>query len=797
MKNSLRLLCILFFLFSTINSNDKTPIGNIYKNAYLPPIKFEGLKYFKEQDVLTYLLTKNTVLRFNSPSYPISTLEIVLKQSLSNLYKSSGFYETKINFKFNKEAIIGTIKEGGQLIYGEFKVTGINKMKIELIEILLIDFDFKRFTNETYWKKGEGFFIEDKYEEKLQKMFDNLFLEYGYSNVDFELNTKEIANKENKSINLIVNIINENDLAIIKRITFEGADEKNQKAILETLELKIDDLYAIDKKRHWINLLINSGRFTDIFININRIGLKDIHLHFTIGSIHKMPPLDVKLTAHQAKIFSFLEQLSTLSLYKDGLQVAFKSKDLNGSGYYRNDKGLYLTLKYIEKKINLLIDGKKLYIALDKNSLYQINLPSQNIFSNLNIRARQFDPKQKNNEDTLNIGFGLSYQAGETKNSSILPFKFNISKAAILISTLKEKLTSTIKNNLITIYIKEEKVEKNIALQYQLVNNPNDKLKLKVLSTTMIFQKQKDFSSKWDELTKNIYQNKSNKEGDFFSFINESLVSSLINDLFSSLNINSGLNKDFILNLKNIFEPFKPHAKYSTSADFLKKMSASIENPLVKKTFTSKRDLGHFFQKFLFQTPLFLNDQLFEKGSWPWTISREYSFKMNDIGLKKLYLLEPLRIYKQKDTSFISCLLLIHHIKDFHPKLSLALIKKLSRNFNLNAFEKDIGALFKKNPAIIRDVENVLKRIALFDSKQIQLLCKSLDLGDDKLIFQYHQEFKRMINETNTKSTMSKAIEFLYIKTRQFIRTYVIEKQKKLNELMKRNEEKKIKKNQK
>ncbi|PCJ58179.1 MAG: hypothetical protein COA79_14260 [Planctomycetota bacterium] len=787
----------MFFLFSTINSNDKTPIGNIYKNAYLPPIKFEGLKYFKEQDVLTYLLTKNTVLRFNSPSYPISTLEIVLKQSLSNLYKSSGFYETKINFKFNKEAIIGTIKEGGQLIYGEFKVTGINKMKIELIEILLIDFDFKRFTNETYWKKGEGFFIEDKYEEKLQKMFDNLFLEYGYSNVDFELNTKEIANKENKSINLIVNIINENDLAIIKRITFEGADEKNQKAILETLELKIDDLYAIDKKRHWINLLINSGRFTDIFININRIGLKDIHLHFTIGSIHKMPPLDVKLTAHQAKIFSFLEQLSTLSLYKDGLQVAFKSKDLNGSGYYRNDKGLYLTLKYIEKKINLLIDGKKLYIALDKNSLYQINLPSQNIFSNLNIRARQFDPKQKNNEDTLNIGFGLSYQAGETKNSSILPFKFNISKAAILISTLKEKLTSTIKNNLITIYIKEEKVEKNIALQYQLVNNPNDKLKLKVLSTTMIFQKQKDFSSKWDELTKNIYQNKSNKEGDFFSFINESLVSSLINDLFSSLNINSGLNKDFILNLKNIFEPFKPHAKYSTSADFLKKMSASIENPLVKKTFTSKRDLGHFFQKFLFQTPLFLNDQLFEKGSWPWTISREYSFKMNDIGLKKLYLLEPLRIYKQKDTSFISCLLLIHHIKDFHPKLSLALIKKLSRNFNLNAFEKDIGALFKKNPAIIRDVENVLKRIALFDSKQIQLLCKSLDLGDDKLIFQYHQEFKRMINETNTKSTMSKAIEFLYIKTRQFIRTYVIEKQKKLNELMKRNEEKKIKKNQK
>ncbi|NQT39068.1 MAG: hypothetical protein HQ581_16335 [Planctomycetes bacterium] len=340
-------------------------------------IEIEGAETFTPEAITDALLSNWNVMRAAHPSAGVSQYASILQATTLAGYRNEGFPDVKVavaqiigigsdpGSKDGAQRLVRslqlTIEEGPRFTCGEVRITGADRMVVELLverltgpylptdatsvlfegvdgktEATWVDRDGKEVElKDPVWQPGEPAPFAEASGKKLRRQIAAAMADLGYHFATFDPRVVPRKNKERPTADLRIDITDEGPRAEIARIEIEGNEKNSDQEIIEYLALEPGVVFDRQEQVRVAQRLWRSGRFVSFSVEPQKPETEGepLWLKIDVAEYPKAPRLSEPLSAEETAMLACRDWIANPARWQSDMIVSIPLGDLPGAEF--------------------------------------------------------------------------------------------------------------------------------------------------------------------------------------------------------------------------------------------------------------------------------------------------------------------------------------------------------------------------------------------------------------------------------------------------------------------------------
>ncbi len=340
-------------------------------------IEIEGAETFTPEAITDALLGNWNVMLAAHPAAGVSQYAGVLRETTLAGYRNEGFPDVKVavaqvigvgsdpGSKGGAQRLVRslqlTIEEGPRFTCGEVKITGADRMVVELLverltrpylptdatsvlfegvdgktEATWVDRDGKEVElKDPVWQPGEPAPFAEASGKKLRRQIAAAMADLGYHFATFDPRVVPRKNKERPTADLRIDITDEGPKAEIARIEIEGNEKNSDREILEYLALEPGMVLDRQEQVRVARRLWRSGRFVSYSVEPQKPETEGepLWLKIDVAEYPKAPRLSEPLSAEETAMLACRDWIANPARWQSDMIVSISLGDRPGAEF--------------------------------------------------------------------------------------------------------------------------------------------------------------------------------------------------------------------------------------------------------------------------------------------------------------------------------------------------------------------------------------------------------------------------------------------------------------------------------
>ncbi len=726
-------------------------------------LMFYGNETFAGDQIVGGLVMNPDFLLSSHPVAPFAEYLEVIKAKVKAGYRCGGFADADVLVRYDEFTgkILVRIKEGPRYISADISVEGVPEQVKEAIIKGLTKETAKVSSNagaprqtptdKLLWIHGKPADFSQLHLTAWKYKIRSLLSEEGYFFpwVDVEI----VAEEDKKTARLVAKVQDLGPQGVVDEITVEGNTKNTREEILDYLGLKSGMHFNSKVVARTERLLRDSARFLHYKISPHPEFSKEakLKLHIEVKEYDNAPPLGAELSILQKSLLQLGDYILGWQEGEEDLIVTYET----GTKDNEETKSDQIIVSPTNGILYLAWKGEggaakslagAVYIGADEVAIYSVKNKRKLVFTRFAGRlvislAVEYSPDA--NPERPN---SVSFAAGYDSEKSALAVDFDIKINPVTLMHQAHWLESGVDEHSYThddgiLHCRSEIGEMKIdSKTCRLIEarfkfkDASVRLNTRAGAFESAFAKVKELGAPYP----NVFDSKKpiSSAVSFFAMNYERSVQ-------KSSGCGSPDQCDSRIALSDILVKIVPPSLDAYFAEHESSEESEFRVPI---------DLGSGSQEMLtnlgatLSAAVFkLTDDLFARGSWPWTLSRETVFILGGMG--KYSLVELGRIYESEETGPLGYLTAAKVLSRLSPRLGGTFAAKGLSKMSVEEFRKDVRVLLEGDSKLarclietaeaLRDLDDAERDALLlvFDAEQAEVIGRSIDiLRKDKSI---------------------------------------------------------------
>lgn len=744
-------------------ANDRDGAGSLPKitgqSGDPDRLMFYGNETFSADQIVDGLVTNPDFLLSSHPVAPFAEYLEVIKAKVKAGYRRAGFADADVLVRYDEFTgrILVRIKEGPRYISADISLEGASEPVKEAIVNGLTKEAAKVSSNggapeqtptdkKPLWVHGKPADFSQLRLKALKYKTRSILSEEGYFFpwVDVDV----VAGPDKKTARLVVKVEDLGPQGTIDEITIGGNTKNTREEILDYLGLKPGMTFNSKVVTRTERLLRDSARFLHYKISPRPEFSKEakLKLHIEVHEYEHAPPLGEECSRLQKTMLGLCDYLSRWQDGTDDIVVTYRSEALQSREMGRLEmvispkKGILLLAWQDAQAADSPLLGA-IFVGGDEVALYLPKHGRKIAFSSFSKTiqlsfAMQYDP----DENTDNP-FAVLFQGGISSGPSNVPYRLNVDlkpvffmRAAHLYESGEREHSFSYEGDVLNCRNEEFEMTVDAATSRPLeMLVETSKGDFMITTDACAFDKGMAAIDKASSEYVNVLDGE-NPLGSMLALVAERYVGNKIGRSRSESDsckqwpcpqqVAEVVRKIVPPSLGEIFsrKDYEHDDTFSVPYDLMSSGNNPMSNMIAGLAAVAFR---------------FTND-VFARGSWPWTLSRETVFILGGMG--KYSLVELGRIYESEETGPLGYLTAAKVLSRLSPRLGGAFAAKGLSKMSVEEFHKDIRVFVEGDSKLARCLIETAEALRglddaerdalllIFDAEQAEVIGRSIDI---------------------------------------------------------------------